>query len=98
MDNNGGEQAIRRPVVGSKYFSGSGSLESVKLTAKMYTQLQTVVQWGLSPIHWMQEYLEVCAAAGGTAPADFTTFLLWEMSEERRQHLAKPPPARMDSI
>jgi len=98
MDNNGGEQAIRGPVVGRKNFSGSGSLESAELTAMMYTQLQTVIQWGLNPDHWTQEYLEACAAAGGTAPADLTPFLPWEMSEERRQHLAKPPPARMDSI
>ncbi len=97
MDNNGGEQAIRGPVVGRKNFSGSGSLESAELTAKMYSQLQTVVQWGLNPNHWMQEYLEACAAAGGTAPVDLTPFLPWEMSEERRQHLASPPPARMDS-
>lgn len=97
MDNNGGEQAIRGPVVGRKNFSGSGSLESAELTAKMYTQLQTVVQWGLNPDHWMQEYLEACAEAGGTAPADLTLFLPWEMSEERRQHLASPPPVRMDS-
>ena len=97
MDNNGGEQAIRGPVVGRKNFSGSGSLESAELTAKMYTQLQTVVQWGLNPNHWMQEYLEACAAAGGTAPADLTPFLPWEMSEERRQYLANPPPIRMDS-
>ena len=97
MDNNGGEQSIRGPVVGRKNFYGSGSLESAELTAKMYTQLQTVEQWGLNPDHWMQEYLEACAAAGGTAPADLTPFLPWEMSEERRQYLAKPPPVRMDS-
>ena len=97
MDNNGGEQAIRGSVVGRKNFYGSGSLESAELTAKMYTQLQTVEQWGLNPNHWLQEYLEACAAAGGTAPADLTPFLPWEMSEERRQHLAKPPPVRMDS-
>jgi transposase len=97
MDNNGGERAIRGPVVGRKNFSGSGSFESAELTAKMYTQLQTVVQWGLNPNHWLQEYLETCAQAGGKAPADLTPFLPWEMSEERRQHLANPPPARRDS-
>jgi transposase len=97
MDNNGGEQAIRGPVVGRKNFSGSGSLESAELTARMYTQLQTVVQWELNPNHWAQDYLEACAAAGGKAPADLSPFLPWEMSEERRQHLATPPPARLDS-
>jgi transposase len=97
MDNNGGEQAIRGPVVGRKNFYGSGSLESAELTAKMYTQLQTVEQWGLNPHHWLREYLEVCAEAGGTAPADLTPFLPWKMSEERRQHLAKPPPVHQDS-
>jgi len=97
MDNNGGEQAIRGPVVGRKNFYGSGSRESAELTAKMYTQLQTVEQWGLNPHHWLQEYLEACAEAGGTAPADLTAFLPWEMSEERRQHLAKPPLVHQDS-
>jgi hypothetical protein len=45
----------------------------------------------------LQEYLEACAEAGGTAPADLTPFLPWEMSEERRQHLARPPLVHQDS-
>jgi transposase len=97
MDNNGGEQAIRGPVVGRKNFYGSGSLKSAELTAMMYTQLQTVEQWGLNSHHWLQKYLEACAKAGGTAPADLAPFLPWEMNEERRHHLAKPPPVRKDS-
>ena len=93
MDNNGGEQAIRGPVVGRKNFYGSGSLWSALLAAMMYTQLLTIKHWELNPHHWLQEYLTACALEGGAAPADLTPFLPWAMSEERRQLLAKPPPA-----
>jgi transposase len=97
MDNNRGEQAIRGPVVGRKNFNGSSSLESAELTAQMYTQLPTVKQWGLNPEHWLKDYLVACAAAGGKAPVDLTPFLPWEMSLERRQHLATPPHDLPDS-
>jgi transposase len=97
MDNNRGEMAIRGPVVGRKNFYGSGSTWSAELAAKMYTQLLTVVQWGLNPEHWLQEYLTACARKGGAAPADLTPFLPWAMSEDRRQLLAKPPPMPSDS-
>jgi transposase len=97
MDNNRGEMAIRGPVVGRKNFYGSGSAWSAELAAKMYTQLLTVVQWGLNPEHWTQEYLMACARNGGAAPADLTPFLPWAMSEERRQFLSKPSPKTPDS-
>jgi transposase len=97
MDNNRGEQAIRGSVVGRKNFYGSGSTWSAELAAKMYTQLLTVVQWGLNPDHWLQEYLTACARQGGVAPADLTPFLPWTMSEERRLFLSKPPPRHQDS-
>lgn len=97
MDNNGGELAIRGPVVGRKNFYGSGSLWSAEFTAKMYTQLLTIESWGLNPHHWLQEYLTACAQMGGIAPTDLTNFLPWAMSEERRQHLSKPPPVFQNS-
>jgi transposase len=97
MDNNRGEMAIRGPVVGRKNFYGSGSTWSAELAAKMYTQLLTVVHWGLNPEHWLQEYLTACARKGGAAPADLTPFLPWAMSEDRRQLLSKPPPMPSDS-
>jgi transposase len=96
MDNNSGEQAIRGPVVGRKNFYGSCSEWSAELTAMMYTQLLTIKHWGLNTHHWLQEYLEACAIQGG-APADLAPFLPWQMNEERRQHLCKPPPALLDS-
>ncbi len=97
MDNNRGEMAIRGPVVGRKNFYGSGSIWSAELAAKMYTQLQTVVQWGLNPEHWAQDYLTACARNGGAAPTDLTPFLPWAMSEERRQFLSKPAPRPPES-
>jgi transposase len=96
MDNNAGEQAIRGPVVGRKNFYGSRAEWSAELAAMMYTQLQTIEQWGLNPNHWLQEYLDACAINGG-APADLTPFLPWDMNEERRQHLSKPQPVLLDS-
>ena len=92
MDNNSAEQSIRNPVTGRKNYYGSGSIWSAELAAVMFSLFQTIELWQLSPRHWLQEYLTACAREGGTAPEDITPFLPWRMSEDRRQHLAKPPP------
>jgi transposase len=56
----------------------------------MFSLFQTVLLWKLNPHHWLYSYLTACAENGGRPPADLSPFLPWEMSEERKQQLAKP--------
>ena len=92
MDNNSAEQAIRGPVTGRKNYYGSGSIWSAILTARMFSTLQSIELWQLNSRHWLREYLEACARHGGKAPDDLDPFLPWQMSQERRKYLKKPPP------
>ena len=94
MDNNTAERAIRNPVTGRKNYYGSGRVWSATFAALMFTVLQTILQWGLNPRHWLHSYLSACAENGGVAPSDLSPFLPWEMDEERKQKLSCPAPAR----
>lgn len=98
MDNNSAEQAIRGPVTGRKNYYGSGSIWSAILTARMFSTLQTVELWQLNSRHWLREYLEACARHGGKPPDDLDPFLPWQMSQERRKYLKKPPPIEQSSL
>lgn len=73
----------------------------------MFSVLQTVLGWGLNPRHWLQAFLEACAAQSGQTPPDLRPFLPWHMTDERKRQLAQPipgldgpfaplPPARED--
>ena len=90
MDNNTAEQRMRNPGMGRKNYYGSGSQWSAGLAAMMFSLFQTVLLWKLNPHHWLYRYLTACAENGGQAPADSSPFIPWEMSEERKQQLAKP--------
>lgn len=90
MDNNTAERAIRNPVVGRKNYYGSGKIWSATLSALMFTTLQTILQWGINPRHWMHSFLSACAENRGVAPLDLSPFLPWEMAEERKQKLSSP--------
>jgi transposase len=91
MDNNTAERAIRNPVIGRKNYYGSGKIWSANLSALMFTTLQTIVQWGINPRHWLHSFLSACAENRGTAPLNLSPFLPWEMDEERKQKLSSPP-------
>jgi len=91
MDNNNGENSIRNPVTGRKNFYGSGSLWSSQLAAIMFSIFQTMVLCGLNCNHWLRSYLTACAENHGKAPDDLSPFLPWEMDEDRRHQLSKPP-------
>ncbi len=91
MDNNNGERPIRNPVTGRKNFYGSGSLWSSQLAAIMFSVFQTIALNGLNCNHWLRSYLTACAENHGKAPDDLSSFLPWEMGEERRAKLSKPP-------
>ncbi len=83
---------MRNPGMGRKNYYGSGSQWSAALAAMMFSLFQTIVLWQLNPHHWLYSYLSACAEHGGQAPADLAPFLPWQMSEERKQQLAKPMP------
>jgi len=91
MDNNPGERSIRNPVTGRKNYYGSGSLWSSKLAAMMFSIFQTLILWNLNCNHWLRLYLTECANNNSQAPGDLSSFLPWEMDEERLHQLAKPP-------
>ena len=91
MDNNNGERPIRNPVTGRKNFYGSGSQWSSQLAAIMFSIFQTIALNGLNCNHWLRAYLTACAENHGKAPDDLSSFLPWEMGEERRTQLSKPP-------
>ncbi len=91
MDNNPGEKSIRNPVTGRKNFYGSGSLWSSQLAAIMFSIFQTMALCRLNCNHWLRSYLTACAENHGKAPYDLSPFLPWEMDENRRQKLSKPP-------
>jgi transposase len=90
MDNNSGEQGVRKGVLGRNAYHGSGSQWSAHLMAAMLTLLQTLVHWGINAHHWMHAFLFACAENGGRCPHDLTAFLPWTMSETRKQQLSQP--------
>ena len=92
MDNNLAENTIRGPVTGRKNYYGSGSLWSAGLAANLFSILKTLGLWGINPRHWLSAYLTACAGNGGTAPADMSAYIPWEMSESRRSELTRPQP------
>jgi transposase len=91
MDNNAGENSIRNPVTGRKNFYGSGSVWSSRMAAMMFTIFQTLALWKINRNHWLRSYLAACGENHGRAPENLSFFLPWEMSEERRLLLARPP-------
>jgi transposase len=90
MDNNPAEQSIRNPACGRGVYYGSGSIWSALLAATMFSIIQTIGLWKLNVRHWLIEYLDACANNGGKAPEDNSSFLPWQMSNDRRQHLSSP--------
>ena len=90
MDNNTAERRMRNPGMGRKNYYGSGSQWSANLAAMMFSLFQTILLWKLNPQHWLHNYLMACAENGGSPPVDLTPFIPWQMSEERKQQLAKP--------
>ncbi|MEE9530821.1 MAG: IS66 family transposase [Syntrophobacteria bacterium] len=90
MDNNTAERRMRNPGMGRKNYYGSGSQWSANLAAMMFSLFQTILLWKLNPHHWLHNYLMACAENGGSPPVDLTPFIPWQMSEKRKQQLAKP--------
>jgi len=90
MDNNKAENSARNPATGRKTYYGSGAVWSAKLTAMLFSILQTIILWKINPRHWLTVYLTACAENGGQPPADLTPFLPWAMDKARLYELKQP--------
>ena len=91
MDNNTAERGLRSSVVGRKNYSGSGSIWSAELTAALFTLFKTLKLWKINVHTWLLAYFHECALIGGMPPENINKFLPWEMTEEKRLLLLKPP-------
>jgi len=89
MDNNTAERAERGPVVGRKNYYGSGAVWAGRLAAMVFSLFATLQRWELNPRAWLTWYLTACAAAGGKAPADVSSYLPWNLSAAQREQLQK---------
>jgi transposase len=93
LDNNASERAGRGPAVARKNFYGSGSLWSGRLAAMMFSLLATLAHWRINSRLWLTWYLESCAEADGTSPADIQPFLPWNLSPQRLAALVERTPS-----
>jgi len=91
MDNNTAERGLRGPVVGRKNYAGSGSVWSAELAAALFTLFKTLKLWNINVHAWLLFYFNECALIGGKPPENISQFLPWEMTEEKRQLLSRPP-------
>lgn len=97
MDNNESERILRGPVVGRKNYYGSGSLWSAELTAILFSLFQTLLLWRINPRVWLHAYLEHCAECAGEVPADATSWLPWNLTEEQLLRFRISEPDGLDS-
>ena len=87
MDNNFAERTLRGAVIGRRLSFGSDSEAGARLTALMYSVVETLALNGIDVRRWLQEWLKACAAHGGRAPPDLAEWLPWSMSQARRRTL-----------
>ena len=87
MDNNLAERTLRGAVIGRRLSFGSDSEHGARLTALMYSVVETLALNGVDVRRWLAEWLKVCAANGGRAPPDLSQWLPWSMSPQRRRTL-----------
>jgi len=84
MDNNEAERCLRNPVVGCKNYYGSGAVWSGTLSAMIFSIFQTLLLNNIHPISFLSEYLRACAHSGGKPPDDISSFLPWNISEDKK--------------
>ena len=87
MDNNLAERTLRGAVIGRRLSFGSDSEHGARLTALMYSVVETLALNGVDVRRWLAEWLKVCAGNGGRAPPDLSRWLPWSMSPRRRRTL-----------
>ncbi len=89
LDNNYGERLIRNPAVGRKNYYGSGAEWSGRLAMMLFSIFATLALWKINPRKWLNCYFDACAASGGKAPANPTSFLPWNLQEDRLAELQR---------
>ena len=77
MDNNLAERALRGAAIGRKLSFGSFSEAGAQLTGLLFSIFGTLELAGLSPRHWLRDYLQACAQHGGRAPEEAHAWLPW---------------------
>jgi len=87
LDNNYSKRLIRNPTVGRKNYYGSGSEWSGRLAMMLFSLFATLALWKINPRKWLNCYFAACAASGGKAPANPTSFLPWNLPEDRLAEL-----------
>lgn len=68
LDNNFAERMLRPMVLGRKNYWGNHSLWAGKLTAAMFSIVQTCLLHGISPRAYLTYYLTECAKKGSAPP------------------------------
>ena len=84
MDNKTAERVLRGGALGRKNYYGSGSLESAKFTAIMFTIIQTLLIWKINPQAWLSGFFDFI---GSDWDKNFEHWLPWNMSPEQRSEL-----------
>ena len=84
------ERALRGPAIGRRLSFGSDSETGARFTARMYSIVATLALNGIDVRHWLQAWLDACAANGGRAPPDLSAWLPWSMNEARKRTLMTP--------
>jgi len=90
MDNNLAERALRGPAIGRKLSFGSFSETGAQLAGLLFSVFGTLELAGLSPHHWLRDYLQVCAERNGQPPEDARAWLPWGAGRVRTWRAAAP--------
>ena len=94
MDNNISERTLRLMVILRLLSRGSKGMTGVRLSACMWSVIETLRLHDLNLHAWLSEYLGACADNGGKAPADVERWLPWRMDEEHLSRLRQGGGAR----
>ena len=81
------ERTLRGAAIGRQLSFGSDSKKGARLTAIMYSAVQTLALNGIDVRGWLHEWLGACAANAGRAPPDLAQWLPWSMDEARKRSL-----------
>lgn len=94
MDNNAAERLFRPVANFRKACHGVHSEPSGQITALLLSIFATLRLNGIAPRAFLEEYFAAVAAAGPTAET-VSSFLPWDLPEERRKRLkqGKDPPS-----
>ena len=90
LDNNRAERFLRGPAIGRRLSFGSDSEDGARFTAMMYSVVGTLSMNGIDVLRWFQAWLEACAKNDRQPPDDWSPWLPWSMSEERKRSFTAP--------